>query len=58
MSNDLKSQEEQQLLTQVGQVRGRLEGLTADLRIIDDEVESLAPQRACHELLDQACGSL
>jgi hypothetical protein len=53
-----KSQEEQEVLTQVAQVRGRLEGLTADLRVLDDEVESLAQQRTHHELLDQACGSL
>lgn len=58
MSDDLKSQEEQELLTQEVQVRGRLEGLTADLRVVDDEVESLASQRMHHELLDQACGSL
>jgi len=54
----MKSQEEQELRAQVGQVRGRLQGLTADLRVVDDEVESLAPQRVHHELLDQACGSL
>ncbi len=58
MSDDLQSQEEQELLTQEVQVRGRLEGLTADLRVVDDEVESLASQRMHHELLDQACGSL
>jgi hypothetical protein len=58
MSDALKSQEEQELLTQVVQVRGRLEGLTADLRVVDGEVESLASQRMHHELLDQACGSL
>jgi len=54
----MKSQEEQELHVQVGQVRGRLQGLAAELRVVDDEVESLAPQRAHHELLDQACGSL
>ena len=54
----MKSQEEQELRTRAEQVRGRLEGLTADLRVVDDEVDSLAPQRAHHELLDQACGSL
>ena len=54
----MKSQEEQELSVQVEQVRGRLQGLTADLRVVDDEVESLAPQRTQHELLDQACGSL
>ena len=54
----MKSQEEQELSVQVEQVRERLQGLTADLRVVDDEVESLAPQRTHHELLDQACGSL
>lgn len=58
MSDGLKSQEEQKLRTQVEQVRGKLEGLAADLRVVDDEVESLAPQRLQHELLERACGSL
>ena len=54
----MKSQEEHALRTQVEQARERLQGLTTDLRVVDDEVESLAPQRMHHELLDQACGSL
>ena len=54
----MKSQEEQELRAQVEQVRGRLQDLAADLGVVDDEVESLAPQRMHHELLDQACGSL
>jgi outer membrane biosynthesis protein TonB len=54
----MKSHEEQELRAQVGQVRGRLEGLAADLLVVDGEIESLAPQRTHHELLDQACGSL
>jgi outer membrane biosynthesis protein TonB len=54
----MKSQEEQALHAQVEQVRARLQGLTGDLRTLDDEVERLAPQRMQHELLDQACGSL
>ena len=54
----MKSQEEQELRVQVEQVRDRLQGLTADLRVVDDDVESLAPQRTHHELLDRACGSL
>ena len=54
----MKSQEEQELRAKVEQVREKLQGLTADLRVVDDEVESLAPQRTHHELLDQACGSL
>ena len=28
------------------------------MRVVDEEVESLGPQRTHHELLDQACGSL
>ena len=58
MTNGFKSQEERELRAQVGQVRGRLKGLAADLRVVDDEVESLAPQRMHHELLEQACGAL
>ncbi len=58
MTNDFKSQEERELRAQVEQVRGRLEGLAADLRVVDDEVESLAPQRMHHELLEQASGAL
>ncbi|HXV74685.1 MAG TPA: AgmX/PglI C-terminal domain-containing protein [Candidatus Polarisedimenticolaceae bacterium] len=54
----MKSQQEQALRAKVEQVRGRLQGLTADLRVVDDEVERLAPQRTRHELLDQACSSL
>jgi hypothetical protein len=54
----MKSQEEQAIRSKVEQVRGRLESLTADLRVVDGEVESLAPEREHHELLDQACGSL
>jgi len=54
----MKSQEEQELRVQVEQARDRLQGLTADLGVVEDEVESLAPQRTHHELLDQACGSL
>ena len=54
----MKSQEEQELRARVEQVRGRLQGLNADLRVVDDEVESLAPRRIQHELLDRACGSL
>jgi hypothetical protein len=58
MTDGLNSQEERELRAQVEQVRGRLKGLTADLRVVDDEVERLAPQRRQHELLEQACGSL
>jgi hypothetical protein len=58
MTNSLKSQQEQELRAQVELVRGRLEGLAAELRAVDDEVESLAPQRKHHELLEQACGSV
>jgi outer membrane biosynthesis protein TonB len=54
----MKSQEEQKIRAQAEQVRGRLQDLEADLRVVDDEFESLAPQRLHHELLDQACGSL
>ena len=58
MTDELKSQEEQELRSQAVQIRGRLDDLTADLHGVDDEIESLAPQRMQHELLDQACDSL
>jgi len=54
----MKSQEEQELRVQVEQVRGRLQGLETDLRVVDDEVEGLAPQQTHYELLGRACGSL
>lgn len=54
----MKPPEERELRAQVEQVRGRMQGLAADLHAVDDEVESLATQRMHHELLDQACGSL
>ena len=41
----MKSHEEQELHAQVEEVRGRLQDLTADLRVIDDELDSLAQQR-------------
>jgi hypothetical protein len=54
----MNSREELELHARAEQVRGRRQGLAADLRLVDDEVESLAPQRIHHELLEQACGSL
>jgi len=58
MTDGMKSQEEQELRFQVGQVRERLDGLTAELHVVDGEVEGLASDRAHHELLGQACGAL
>jgi outer membrane biosynthesis protein TonB len=58
MTNGMKSQEEQEVLAQVQQVRERLQALKAELRVVDDELENLAPQRKNPELLDQACSSL
>jgi hypothetical protein len=52
------SQEESALRAQAEQVRERLQGLAADLRVVDDELEALAPQRKHHQLLEQASGSL
>jgi len=54
----MKSQEEQELRSQAEQVRERLGSLTDELRVVDGEIGSLAPQREHHELLDRACGSL
>jgi hypothetical protein len=58
MTKDFETLEEQEIRAQAEQVRGRLEGLTAELGFVDEEVGKLAPQRAHHELLEQACGSL
>ncbi len=54
----MKPQEEQELLVQIEQVSDRLAGLRGDLRAVEGEVESLAPQREHHELLHRACDSL
>ncbi|MBN2083578.1 MAG: AgmX/PglI C-terminal domain-containing protein [Anaerolineales bacterium] len=54
----MKSLQEQELLSQVGQVREKLESLASDLRAVEDEIGSLAAERVHHELLDQACGAL
>jgi len=54
----MTSQEESALTAQVEQVRGQLQGLAAELRIVDAELDGLATQRTHHQLLDQACGSL
>jgi len=35
----INSQEERELRSQVEQVRGRLQGLADDLRVVDDEVD-------------------
>jgi hypothetical protein len=51
MTNAFKCQEERELRAQAEQVRGRLDSLAANLRVVDDEVESLAPQLMQHELL-------
>jgi len=52
------SQEKTALRAQIEQARARLEAHEADLRVVDDEFEALAPRRRQHELLEQACGSL
>jgi hypothetical protein len=58
MTDRVNPQEEQELRAQVAQVRGTLENLAADLRVVDDELGRLAPQRTQHALLEQACGAL
>ncbi|HUG03680.1 MAG TPA: AgmX/PglI C-terminal domain-containing protein [Steroidobacteraceae bacterium] len=54
----MKSQEEISIQARAEQVRGKLQEFAAELRVVDDELEGLAPQRMHHQLLDQACGSL
>jgi hypothetical protein len=52
------SQQERALRAQVEQVRSRLQELGDLLRVVDGELESLAPQRMQYQLLDEACGAL
>ncbi|MEX2149206.1 MAG: AgmX/PglI C-terminal domain-containing protein [Steroidobacteraceae bacterium] len=54
----MKSQEEISIQARAGQVRGKLQEFAAELRVVDDELEGLAPQRMQHQLLDQAGRSL
>jgi len=54
----MKSQEELKIHAEAEEARERLRALAEDLRVVDEEVESLGPQREQHDLLDRACGSL
>jgi hypothetical protein len=53
----MKSEKERELCERADRARSRLQDLAANLRVVDDEVEKLAPQRQHHALLDQACGA-
>jgi len=52
------TQQEQQLRAEAAGIRGKLQGLEAELREVDSELEALAPRRTQHELLDTACSAL
>jgi hypothetical protein len=54
----MKSQEELAIHARAEQLRGKLQEFAGELRVVDDELVGLGPQRMHHELLDQACGSL
>ena len=54
----MTSPDESALRAQADRVRARLQELAGDLAAIDGSLEALAPQRAQHELLGQACASL
>jgi hypothetical protein len=52
------SQDSQALLPQLAEVREKLDGLVADLRGAEAELAALAPQRAQHGLVSDACDAL
>jgi len=54
----MTSQEEQALRQRAQEIRGRIDGLSEQLRAVDGELDAIAPRRRQHELLDHACGSL
>src|SRR5512134_1056172 len=52
------TQDSQTLLPQLAEMRGKLDGLVADLRAIDAQLVALATEREQHGLLADACGAL
>jgi hypothetical protein len=52
------AQDSQALLAQHAAAREKLEGLVHDLRVIDDELAALAPERRQHHALKDVCGGL
>ncbi len=52
------AQRQQDLLEQIAQVRGKIDGLEADLREIDNELGGLSEQRQQFQLLGDACDAL
>src|SRR4030095_17077292 len=51
-------QDRQALAAQLAEAQQRLEGLVADLRAIDGELEELSTERRQHQLLREACSAL
>jgi len=51
-------QDQQTLLAELEEVRSRLEGLTGELRVIDDTLEEMSTERQQYALLQEACGAL
>ena len=52
------SHDEQALAEQLDRSRARLDGLVADVRAIDAELDGLAPDRHQYRLLDEVCARL
>jgi hypothetical protein len=52
------AQDQQALAAQLAQAREKLDGLVRDLRSVEGELESLAPEREQHRLLGAACLAL
>ncbi|MDH3626719.1 MAG: AgmX/PglI C-terminal domain-containing protein [Acidobacteriota bacterium] len=54
----MNSNDHHELRARAEEVRSRVQTLTDDLRVVDENVDALAPQRMHHELLEKACSSL
>jgi outer membrane biosynthesis protein TonB len=55
---EINSQSEEQLATELEQARQKLDGLESQLRDIDGELESLSTERQRYQLLHEVCGGL
>lgn len=50
--------EQRQLISELGRTRTKLAALAHELRVVEGELEALAPQRKQHQLAMDACASL
>jgi outer membrane biosynthesis protein TonB len=54
----MSSPREQEIRARVDELQAKLDGLAEDLRVVDEEIEALAPERQQLALLTEACDSL